>query len=139
MRNYELTDRQWAAIKPVLPNKPRGVPRVDDRQTLNGIIWVLRSGAPWRTLPRAYGPYTTCYNRFVRWRDAGIWGRIVTAISEACGDNADTACLVQAIRSDNAGTRRRGRRGRQSQKPASPSHEAADAAAPASFPRACCS
>ena len=48
---YELTDEEWAAIKPMLPNKPRGVPRVNDRRVLNGIFWVLRSGAPWRDLP----------------------------------------------------------------------------------------
>ena len=48
---YVLTDHQWAAIRPMLPNKPRGVPRVNDRRVLNGIFWVLRSGAPWRDLP----------------------------------------------------------------------------------------
>jgi transposase len=48
---YELNDHEWAAIKPMLPNKPRGVPRVNDRCVLNGIFWVLRSGAPWRDLP----------------------------------------------------------------------------------------
>jgi len=42
---------------------------------LNGIFWVLRSGAPWRDLPETYGPRTTCYNRFVRWRRAGVWDR----------------------------------------------------------------
>ena len=45
---HELTDYEWAAIKPFLPNKPRGVPRVNDWRVLNGIFWVLRSGAPWR-------------------------------------------------------------------------------------------
>ena len=65
---YELTDSEWFAIRPMLPNKPRGVPRVNDRRVLNGIFWVLRSGAPWRDLPSRFGPYTTCYNRFVRWR-----------------------------------------------------------------------
>jgi len=55
----------------MLPNMPRGVPRVNDRHVLNGIFWVLRSGAPWRDLPDMFGPYTTCYNRFVRWRRAG--------------------------------------------------------------------
>ena len=65
---YELTDYEWTAIKPMLPNRQRGVPRVNDRRVLNGIFWVLRSGAPWRDLPNAFGPYTTCYNRFVRWR-----------------------------------------------------------------------
>ena len=64
---YELTDSEWAAIKPMLPDKPRGIPRVNDRRVPNGIFWVLRSGAPWRDLPRDFGPYTTCYNRFVRW------------------------------------------------------------------------
>ena len=51
---YELTDEEWAAIKPRLPNKPRGVPRVNDRRVLNGIFWVLRSGAPWRDLPEGF-------------------------------------------------------------------------------------
>jgi hypothetical protein len=63
---YELVDHEWVAIKPMLPNKPRGVPRVNDRRVLNGIFWVLRSGAPWRDLPDNFSPYTTCYNRFVR-------------------------------------------------------------------------
>ena len=48
---YELSDFEWDAIKPMLPNKPRGVPPVNDRRVLNGIFWVLRSGAPWRDLP----------------------------------------------------------------------------------------
>ena len=56
----------------MLPNKPRGVARVNDGRVLNGIFWVLRSGAPWRDLPDSFGPYTTCYNRFVRWRRAGV-------------------------------------------------------------------
>src|SRR4249919_513655 len=80
---YELTDHEWAAIRPLLPNKPRGVPRVNDRRVLNGIFWVLRSGAPWRDLPQAFGPYTTCYNRFVRWRRAGVWRRIMNAHSHS--------------------------------------------------------
>lgn len=49
---YELANLEWSAIKPFLPNKPRGVPRVNDRRVLNGIFWVLRSGAPWRDLPQ---------------------------------------------------------------------------------------
>ena len=72
---------RWAAIKPMLPNKPRGVPRVNDRRVLNGIFWVLRSGAPWRDLPQEFGPYTTCYNRFVRWRRARVWSRIMDALA----------------------------------------------------------
>jgi transposase len=56
---YELTDKEWAVIKPMLPNKPRGVPRANYRRVLNGIFWVLRSGAPWGDLPDDFGPYTT--------------------------------------------------------------------------------
>ena len=77
---YELADYAWVAIKPMLPNKPRGVPRVSDRRVLDGIFWVLRSEAPWRDLPAAFGPYTTCYNRFVRWRRAGVC-RIMDALA----------------------------------------------------------
>ena len=54
----------FSPIKPMLPNKPRGVRRANDRRVLNGIFWVLRSGAPWRDLPETYGPRITCYNRF---------------------------------------------------------------------------
>ncbi len=53
---YELSDCEWTAIRPLLPSKPRGVRRVNDRRVLNGIFWVLRSGAPWRDLPENYGP-----------------------------------------------------------------------------------
>ena len=80
---YALSETEWNIIRPVLPNKSRGIPRVDDRRVLNGIFWVLRSGAPWRDLPDRYGPYTTCYNRFVRWRQAGVWDRIMDGLSTA--------------------------------------------------------
>jgi transposase len=51
MRRHELSDEEWAIIQPLLPNKPRGVPRVDDRRVLNGILWRFRTGAPWRDIP----------------------------------------------------------------------------------------
>jgi transposase len=76
-----MTDFEWNVIKPLLPNKPRGVPRVDGRRVLNGIFWVLRSGAPWRDLPDGYGPRTTCYNRFLRGRRAGVWDRLMDAVA----------------------------------------------------------
>lgn len=58
MSRYDLTEFEWRVIAPLLPNKPRGVPR-DDRRVLDGIFWVLRSGSPWRDLPERYGPHTT--------------------------------------------------------------------------------
>lgn len=96
MSRYDLTDFEWCVIEPLLPNKPRGVPRVNDRRVLNGIFWVLRFGAPWRDLPDRYGPRTTCYNRFVRWRKAGIWAKLMGAISAAPSGNIrmiDTTCV----------------------------------------------
>ena len=51
MSRYDLTDFEWRVIEALLPNKPRGAPRVNDRRVLNGIFWVLRSGAPWCDLP----------------------------------------------------------------------------------------
>jgi transposase len=83
MARYDLTDFEWKVIRPLLPNKPRGVPRVDDRRVLNGIFWVLRSGSPWADLPERYGPPTTIYNRFNRWRKAGVWDRLMDAIIAA--------------------------------------------------------
>jgi transposase len=92
---YELTDFEWAAIRSFLPNKPRGIPRVDDRRVLSGIFWVLRSGAPWRDLPETYGPRTTCYNRFVRWRKAGVWDRIMDAL--AAGHDAAVQMIDTSV------------------------------------------
>ena len=80
---YDLTDFEWSVIEPLLPTGRPGPERKDDRLVLNGIFWVLRSGAPWRDLPERYGPYTTVYNRFNRWRKAGVWDRLMDAISEA--------------------------------------------------------
>lgn len=83
MSRYDLTDFEWREIEPLLPNKPRGVPRVDGRRVLNGIFGALRSSTPWCDLPERYGPRTTCYNRFNRWRKAGVWDRLMDAISPA--------------------------------------------------------
>jgi transposase len=72
---YELTDYECTTTKPMLPNKPRGMSRVNDRRVLNEIFWVLRSGAPWRDLPECFGLHTTCDNRFARSRKAGRLGQ----------------------------------------------------------------
>ena len=82
-RRFELTDFEWSVIEPLLPNKVRGVPRVDDRRVINGILWRFRTGSPWADIPERYGPYTTCYNRFVRWRKAGVWDRLLSSVSAA--------------------------------------------------------
>ena len=56
---------------------------MDDRKVLNGIYWRLWTGSPWADIPERYGPPTTCYNRFVRWRKLGVWARIFEAVSAA--------------------------------------------------------
>lgn len=83
MARYDLADFEWRVIQPLLPNKPRGVSRVDDRRVLNGMFWVLRSGSPRADLPERYGPPTTVYYRFNRWRKAGVWDRLMDAIITA--------------------------------------------------------
>jgi transposase len=87
MARFDLSDAEWAIIAPLLPNKSRGVPRVDDRRVLNGIFWILRTGSPWRDLPERYGPYTTVYNRFNRWAKAGVWVRIFEALAARSPDS----------------------------------------------------
>lgn len=82
MAHYDLTGFAWSVIGPRLPQKSRGVPRADDRRDLNSIFWVLRSGAPCAGLPGRYGPPTTYYNRARRWTKAGVWDRIIDAITE---------------------------------------------------------
>ena len=66
----------------MLPNKPRGVPRVNDRRVLNGIFWVLRSGAPWRDLPKEFGNWNSVFQRFRRWAKKGVWQSLFNALVE---------------------------------------------------------
>lgn len=74
----ELTDAVWRRIAPLLPlNGRRGKQWRDHRQVINGILWKLRTGAPWRDLPERYGPWRTCYARFVRWQQDGTWDRLL--------------------------------------------------------------
>jgi transposase len=82
MARFDLSDAEWTIIAPLLPHKPRGVARVDDRRVLNGIFYVLRTGSPWRDLPERYGPYTTVYNRYNRWAKDGVWLSVFNALAE---------------------------------------------------------
>lgn len=78
---HELNDEEWAVIAPLLPTNSRGIQRVNDRRVINGILWCLRTGSSWRDVPGRYGPRTTLYNRFYRWRKAGVWDRHLHAVS----------------------------------------------------------
>ena len=88
MKRGDLTDAQWARLAPLLPPRAAtGRPRRSDRRTLDGIRWILRTGAPWRDLPRRYGRWNTVATRFYRWRAAGAWARVLAAL-QAEGDAA---------------------------------------------------
>jgi transposase len=83
----ELTNEQWNRIEPIVlsakPNKdPRGRKERDPREVLNGILWILRTGAPWKDLPPRYPPYQTCHRRFQQWAKSGVFRRIVQQLAE---------------------------------------------------------
>ncbi len=90
VRKGELTDEAWARIAPLLSeNGRRGGRWSDHREVVNGILWKLRAGAPWRDLPARYAPWQTCYDRFVRWRRDGTWDRLLARTqtkSDAVGE-----------------------------------------------------
>lgn len=82
MYRGELTNEQWEKLKPLLPRqKPRtGRPAKNHRKMLDGMLWIARTGAPWRDLPRRYGPWRTVASRFYRWRKAGVLTRVLAAL-----------------------------------------------------------
>ena len=83
----DLTDAQWAFIEPLLPELPqrpdrRGRPWRDSREVLNGILWILRTGAQWSEMPSRYPPYQTCHRRFQQWRKSGVMDRLLQALAQ---------------------------------------------------------
>ena len=81
MSHGDLTEVEWELIFPLLPPpKKRGRPRADDRRTLNGIFWVMRTGAPWNDMPERYGSDSTCHKRLKEWQEQGVWKRIWDAL-----------------------------------------------------------
>jgi transposase len=82
----DLTDPQWAILEPLLPERDvkqggRGRPRKDARQVLNGVLWILRTGAQWNDLPRRYPPYQTCHRRYQQWAADGVMTRMLEALA----------------------------------------------------------
>ena len=88
MKRHELTDEQWESIEALLPKRiaKTGRKRKDPRQMLNGIIWILRTGAPWKDLPQRYPPRSTCHRRFQQWIRLGVFDKILTALAEDLRD-----------------------------------------------------
>lgn len=89
MNRHELTDAAWRRLAPLLPpQKPViGRPARDHRTILNGMLWLGKTGAPWRDLPERYGPWRTVATRFYRWTKSGLWQQILAELQQA-GDAA---------------------------------------------------
>ncbi len=99
MGRGDLSNEQWARLQPFLPpQKPHtGRPAVDHRRIINGILWIDRTGAPWRDLPERYGPWQTVANRFYRWRAAGVWDRIFAAVQQQADAEQQIDWSVQYV------------------------------------------
>ena len=86
MNRYDLTDTEWNAIQDLLPPEKsgkRGHPCKDNRTMESGMVWVLRSGSPWRDLPKEYGSWNGVYTRFNRWSKRGVWEQALAVLLQA--------------------------------------------------------
>lgn len=84
MSRITISDKMWEKLSPLIPreNGYWGRPSRSHREIIEGILWVLRTGAPWRDLPPNYGPWSSVYNRFNRWNATGLWKKIWDALKE---------------------------------------------------------
>ena len=83
----DLTDEQWQVLEPLIPDLPRrederGRPWRESRHVLNGILWILRTGAPWKDLPERYPPYQTCHRRFQKWTEEGVLAGVLETLAQ---------------------------------------------------------
>ena len=104
MDRHDLTDREWDAIRKYLPKERTGQPGrpwCSHRQVINGILWILAAGAPWRDLPQSYGNWSTVYKRFCRWRKSGLWDRIFESLLKRvdgdCGLDDSLWCVDGSV------------------------------------------
>ena len=84
MRRYEIKDYEWVRLEPLLPGKVGDVGRsaADNRLFINAVLWIARSGAPWRDLPERFGNWNSVYQRFRRWSRKGVWQQVFEALQE---------------------------------------------------------
>ena len=108
MKRYEITSKEWERIQKFIPPEKtgkRGRPAKSNRDMLNGMLWIARTGAQWREMPSCYGPWQTVYSRFAKWRDNSILEKVFRALSsDADMDNIsiDSTC-VKVHQSANGG------------------------------------
>ena len=89
MHRHDLDDHQWSLVSPFIPvsTARTGRPQSDPRTNLNGIFWILGTGAPWRDLPDRYGPWQTVYDHFRNWRRTGVFADIIEALQVKLDNN----------------------------------------------------
>jgi transposase len=95
----ELNDEQWKHLEALLPkangkNAKGGRPRVSDRKTLNGILWVMYQGEQWSKIPPKYGAYVTCWRRYREWEESGVWSQLWQAYFGSLERGAQTGWMV---------------------------------------------
>ncbi len=91
MRRHEISDEEWERIKPHLPGQVTDPGRTarDNRGFINAVLWIARTGAPWRDLPERFGPWNSVFQRFNRWCKRGVWARLLGAWKDP-----DLECLM---------------------------------------------
>src|SRR5579864_133791 len=109
----DLTDEQWGAIEPHLPEEERapvgprgGRPYRPARDVMNGVLWVLRTGAPWCDLPSRYGAYQTCHRRFQKWVRDGVLAQLLRALAEDLRDRGKLDLTEAFVDGSHAGAKR---------------------------------
>jgi len=85
----DLTEAEWRLLKDLLPAERgrKSRPALDNRMIVNGILWRIRTGTPWRDVPEKYGKWMTVYQRFRRWSEAGVWEVVASTLAQAMADN----------------------------------------------------
>src|SRR5215212_1995050 len=99
MARGDLTDQEWERIAPLLPGSQgkRGGQWRDHRQVINGILWILRTGAPWEDLPERYGPKSTSHDRLKRWEREGVWERVLQALQREADQQGELHWEIVSI------------------------------------------
>lgn len=91
----DVKPMQWHVLAMILPSNPgRGRPYADHQPIINGILWRIKHGAPWRTIPERYGPWQTCYDRFRNWERNGIWNSILNRLQSLQADTINWNALA---------------------------------------------
>jgi len=103
MERHALTEEEWKRIEHLLPPQTEGKGRrwEDHRKTINGMLWIAKTGAPWRDLPLRYGKWKTVYDRFRRWTQEGLWDRILKELQGDKQENKEINWTVFFIDGSN--------------------------------------